>query len=101
MFVATDAKVYKLFNEKIVDSIDEINTKKVVNVRKIKQINNQVYLCSNDGLFILSKTGNKILNKYNFLASNEVFDAEIFNNELFVATKSGLAKINLNLVNQK
>ena len=101
MFVATDAKVYKLFNEKIVDSIDEINTKKVVNVRKIKQINNQVYLCSNDGLFILSKTGSKILNKYNFLASNEVFDAEILNNELFVATKSGLAKINLNLANLK
>lgn len=98
MWIATEGKVYKSFNEKIVDSISTINSIQVENINRIKAINKDVYLWNMNGLFILSAYGNKVLNKYNFLPSNDVYNVTRFNNQLLVATKDGLAKIADNLI---
>ncbi len=93
LWIATEDKIYKAFLEKIVDSITTINGKSVVNVNKIKVVGDYVFLCSTTGLFMIKSNQNRVLNKYNFLPNNEVYNAEFLNNELFVATKNGLAKI--------
>jgi ligand-binding sensor domain-containing protein len=101
MWIATEGKVYKAFNEKIVDSISTINNVEVENINRIKAIDNDVYLWNMNGLFILSSKGNRVLNKYNFLPSNDVYNVTRFNNYLLVATKDGLAKINSYLILKK
>lgn len=101
MYVATDGKVYKAFGKKIIDSITNINNYEVENIRKIKIIDHQIFLCGNNGLIMLSKKGNRILNKYNFLNSNEIFDVAKLKNELFVATKKGISKIDFSLIENK
>ncbi len=98
MWIATEDKVYKAFKEKIIDSISMINNNKVNNVNKIKVINNIVFLCSNSGLFVIKNNNNRVLNKYNFLPNNEVYNVALFGNEMLVATKDGLAKIETKLV---
>jgi ligand-binding sensor domain-containing protein len=97
MWIATEGKVYKSFNEKIVDSISTINNTTVENVIKIKIINDAIFLCSNSGLFVVKNHKNRFLNKYNFLPNNEVYNVSMYGNELFVATKDGLSKIDANL----
>jgi sensor histidine kinase YesM len=101
MWIAAEGKVYKVFNEKIVDSISTINNIRVENINRIKAIDNDVYLWNMNGLFILSTNGNRVLNKNNFLPSNDVYNVALFNNYLLVATKDGLAKIRSNLINKK
>lgn len=101
MWIATEGKVYKAFNEKIVDSITFINNIPVENINKIKTINDAIYLWNINGLFVLSSKGNRVLNKNNFLPSNEVYNVTQFNNQLLVATKDGLAKINADLILKK
>lgn len=101
MWIATEGKVYKSFNEKIMDSISTINTIQIENINRIKAIDNDVYLCNMNGLFILSTNGNRVLNKNNFLPSNDVYNVTLFNNYLLVATKDGLAKISINLIKKK
>ncbi|HCQ12326.1 MAG TPA: hypothetical protein DIU01_03510 [Flavobacterium sp.] len=98
MWIATEGKVYKTFREKVVDSISMINGIKAENVNKIKVINDVVFLCSNSGLFILKNKENRVLNKYNFLPNNEVYNVALFGDELLVATKDGLAKIAISLI---
>lgn len=98
MWIATENKVYKTFGEKITDSISMINNTKVENVIKIKVIGNSVFLCSNLGLFVIKNNQNRVLNKYNFLPNNEVYNVALLDKNLFVATKDGLAKIDTNLV---
>ena len=98
MWIAANNAIYKAVNEKIIDSITHVNYFKIDNIKKIKVLQNDVFLCAGNGLFILSKNGNKVLNKYNFLPNNEVYNVALFNNELFVATKDGLGKINYNLI---
>ncbi|MBC7493954.1 MAG: hypothetical protein H7221_03020, partial [Flavobacterium sp.] len=93
LWIATEGKVYKAFNEKIVDSISTINNFVVENVNKIKVYNDVVFLCSSKGLFAVKNKCNRVLNQFNYLPGNEVYNAIIFNNELLVATKDGLAKI--------
>ena len=66
MWVAANNSIYKIYNEKIVDQITEINTVKLDNVRKIKEIDGDVFLCAGNGLFKISKMGNFICNKFNF-----------------------------------
>jgi Histidine kinase/Two component regulator propeller len=101
MWVAVNNIVYKILNEKIIDSITQINETKIDNIHKIKQIGNDVFLCAGNGLFEISKNKNRVLNKYNFLPSNEVYNVELFENQLFVATKDGLAKLDFELISQK
>lgn len=98
MWIAANDVIYKIHNEKIVDSITHINETKLENVRKIKVIDKDVYLCSGNGLFKISKNGNRVLNKYNFLLNNEVHDVTLFQNKLFVGTIDGLGKINNEIV---
>lgn len=98
MWLATEGKVYKAVNEKIVDSISTINNTKVENVFKIKVSKTIVFLCSSSGLYIIKKNQNRSLNKYNYLPNNEVYNAILFENDLWVATKDGLAKIKTNLI---
>lgn len=100
MWVAANNSIYKVFNEKITDSILEINKIKIDNIHKIKQIGNDIFLCAGNGLFMISKNGNRVLNKYNFLPNNEIYNVEIFENELFVATKVGLAKLDYEMISQ-
>lgn len=101
MWIATEGKVYKTFNEKIVDSISSINNIPVENINRIKTINDAVYLWNMNGLFVLSPKGNRVLNKHNFLPSNDVYNVTQFNHQLLVATKDGLAKINATLILKK
>lgn len=101
MWIAANNAVYKVFQEKIVDSITQINDAKIDNIHKIVQIENDVFLCAGNGLFMISRNKNRVLNKYNFLPNNEVYNVTIFENKLFVATKDGLAKLDLNLIRQK
>lgn len=98
MWIATEGKVYKTFHEKVVDSISMINGTKVENVNKIKVSNDVVFLCSNSGLFIVKNRKNRVVNKYNLLPNNEVYNVALFDNELLVATKDGLAKIATSLI---
>ena len=98
LWIATESKVYKAFNEKIVDSIATINDCKVQNVNNIIFQNDAVFLCSITGLFILKNNQNRVLNKYNFLPNNEVYNASFYEDNLFVATKDGLAKIRTDVV---
>ena len=101
MLIAANNAVYKVFNEKIIDSITKINNIKLDNVRRIKQIESDVYLCAGNGLFKISKNGNRVLNKYNFLPTNDVYNVANFHNNIFVATNAGLVKINQEFVNNK
>ena len=101
LFIAVNNSIYKLKNELIIDSIKEINYAKIGTVNKMISIKNNLYLCTGNGLFILSKKGNFVLNKYNFLPNNEVYNMALFNNNLFVATKNGLGKIEDVLLNKK
>ena len=101
MWIAANNAVYKVFNEKIIDSITEINDVKLDNVRRIKQIENDVYLCAGNGLFKISKNRNRVLNKYNFLPTNDVYNVADFDNNIFVATNAGLVKISQEFVNNK
>ncbi len=101
MWIAANNSIYKVFNEKIVDSISQINDVKIDNIHKIKQIDGKVFLCAGNGLFMISKNGNRVLNKHNYLPNNDVYNAAIFEKELLVATKDGLAKIDFDLLTQK
>nr|WP_315153930.1 histidine kinase [uncultured Flavobacterium sp.] len=101
MWVATNDVIYKVFNEKTVDSITQINGVKPNNLQKIKLIGNDKYLCAGNGLFVLSKNGNRVLNKFNFLPSNDVNNVALFQNNLFIATSDGLGKINNEIINKK
>ena len=101
MWVVTESQVYKTFQEKIIDSVSTINNIRLENVNKIKSINNNIYFCAANGLFIISPNGNRVLNKHNFLPDNDVYNVAEFNNQLLVATKDGMAKINTNLLSQK
>jgi len=98
MWIAANNTIYKWKNNKIVDSISHINNTKLYNIRKIKIINNDVYLCAGNGLFKISAAGNRVLNKYNFLHSNDVYNVALFKDELFVGTINGLCKIENALV---
>ena len=93
LWIAANDAVYKVFNEKIVDSILFINDVKLNNVRKIKQFDNDVFLCAGNGLFKISKNGNLVFNKFNFLPTNDTYNAAFFNKKWFVATNNGLVKI--------
>lgn len=101
MWIATEGKVYKAFREKIVDSISSINNIPVENINRIKTINDAIYLWNMNGLFVLIPKGNRVLNKNNFLPSNDVYNVTQFNHQLLVATKDGLAKISTNLILKK
>ena len=101
LWIVTESQVYKTFHEKIIDSLPTINHTKLESVNKIKPINNNIYFCTSNGLFIISPNGNRVLNKYNFLPDNDVYNVAEFNNQLLVATKDGLAKVNTDLLLQK
>ncbi|WP_395054738.1 histidine kinase [Flavobacterium sp.] len=101
LWIAANNSVYKLVNEKIIESVTHVNFVKFDNIKKIKVIENDIFLCAGNGLFLISKNGNKVINKYNFLPNNEVYNVALFNNELFVATKDGLGKINFSLIKNK
>lgn len=101
MWVVTESQVYKTFQEKIIDSVSTLNNIRIENVNKIKPINNNIYFCAANGLFIISPNGNRVLNKHNFLPDNDVYNVAEFNNQLLVATKDGMAKINAHLLSQK
>ena len=93
MWVAANNSIYKIVNEKIIDRISEINDEKLENVRKIKKIGENIFLCAGNGLFKIGKRENFVYNKFNFLPSNDVYNVAVFNGDLFVATNNGLAKI--------
>ena len=101
MWVAANNSIYKVFKEKIIGRIVEINNIPLDNVRKIKQIGSDVFLCAGNGLFRIGKKENLVLNKFNFLPSNDVYNTIIFDSNLFVATNNGLAKINLEIISRK
>lgn len=101
MWIAANNAIYKVLNEKIVDIITAINTIKLDNIRKIKPINNDVFLCAGNGLFKISTNGNCVLNKFNYLPTNDVYNVAVFDNNLFVATNNGLAKIDQKIINLK
>ena len=101
MWIAANNSIYKIVNEKIIDSLSEINNLKLDNIRKIKPIGNDVFLCAGNGLFKISSDGNFVYNKFNFLPSNDVYNVTIFDKNLFVATNNGLAKIDKNIINLK
>ena len=101
MWIAANNAIYKVFNEQIIDSITQINNVKLDNIHKIKPAGEAVFLCAGNGLFKISKTGNYVLNKYNFLPNNDVYNVSLFENELFVATKDGLSIIDNNLITKK
>lgn len=101
MWIAANNSIYKVFNEKIVDSISQINETKIDNIHKIKQINDIVFLCAGNGLFMVSKNGNRVLNKHNYLPNNDVYNVAVFDKELLVATKDGLAKLDFDLLSKK
>ncbi len=101
MWIAVNNSIYKVFNEKIVDSISQINDVKIDNIHKIKQIDDIVFLCAGNGLFMVAKNGNRVLNKHNYLPNNDVYNVAVFEKELLVATKDGLAKIDFDLLTKK
>jgi len=101
MWIAANNVIYKAFNEKIVDSITRINGIELQNIKKIKLIGQDKYLCTSNGLFKISKAGNRVLNKFNFLPSNDVNNVALFQNSLFVATDDGLAKVNNEIITAK
>ena len=101
MWIAANNSIYKVFNEKIVSQIVEVNNVPLDNVRKIKQLENDVFLCAGNGLFKIGKSENFVFNKFNFLESNDVYNVTTFNKILFVATNNGLAKINSEVFSKK
>ncbi len=101
MWIAANNSIYKIVNEKIIDSLSEINDVKLDNIKKIKPIGNDVFLCAGNGLFKISSDGNFVYNKFNSLPSNDVYNVTIFDKYLFVATNNGLAKIHKNIINLK
>lgn len=101
MWIAANNAIYKVYNEKIVDSILEINNVRLDNVRKIKPIGSDIFLCAGNGLFKINKSGKFVCNKFNFLPSNDVYNVIVFDHNLFVATNNGLAKINQEILNTK
>lgn len=101
MWIAANNSIYKVYNEKIVDSIFEINNVRLDNVRKIKPIGTDIFLCAGNGLFKINKNGKFVCNKFNYLPSNDVYNVTIFDHNLFVATNNGLAKISQGILNTK
>lgn len=101
MWIAANNSIYKVYNEKIVDSILEINNVRFDNVRKIKPIGTDIFLCAGNGLFKINKSGKFVCNKFNFLPSNDVYNVIVFDHNLFVATNNGLAKISQKILNTK
>jgi hypothetical protein len=101
MWIATNSTIFKIYNERIVDSITQVNYVKLDNIHKIKPIGDAVFLCAGNGLFKISKNRNRVLNKYNFLPNNDVYNVALFDNELLVATKDGLGKVNNSLIEKK
>jgi len=59
MWVAASDVVYKIFNEKIIDSITSVNTIKLEDVQKIKPIGNDVFLCLKSGFLKFEKINKK------------------------------------------
>ena len=94
LLVAANNAVYKIHNQKIIDSIISINNVRIQNVNKIVVLNNTLFLCASNGLFKIDNKKNVVFNKYNFLPANEVYNVINFNSNLFVATNNGIAKIN-------
>ena len=101
MWIAANNAIYKVYNEKIIDSITEINNIKLDNVRKIKPIGTDIFLCAGNGLFKINKNKNFVCNKFNFLPSNDVYNITIFDKNLYVATNNGLAKISQEVFDKK
>lgn len=101
MWIAANKTIYKVFEEKIVDSISQINNINIDVIHKIKPIGDAVFLCANNGLFKISANGNRVLNKHNFLPNNEVYNVALLDNELLIATKDGLGKISDVLIQKK
>ena len=101
MWIAANNSIYKIFNEKIVSQITEVNNVPLDNVRKIKELENDVFLCAGNGLFKIGKSENFVFNKFNFLESNDVYNVTAFNKNLFIATNNGMVKINTEIFNKK
>ena len=101
MWVAANNSIYKIVNEKIIDSITEINNVKLENVRKIKEIKTDIFLCAGNGLFKIGQKENKVFNKFNFLPTNDVYNVAGFDENLFVATNAGIAKIKDSITTKK
>ena len=101
LLIAANNAIYKIYNEKIIDSIISINNVRLQNVNKIVPLQNTLFLCASNGLFKIDSKKNVVFNKYNFLPANEVYNVIEFNSNLFVATNNGIAKISTTVFNNK
>jgi hypothetical protein len=87
------------FKDKIVKKINQINGYSFENINKIILHQNQVWLATVNGLIRVDKPF--IINKYNYLTSNDVQDVCFYEGNLYVATTNGLNKIPLHVLEQK
>jgi hypothetical protein len=93
IFFAVENKLYTMKGEKITDSLQSVNGQNFGYVNKIVPRGEEIWLCTTNGLFrIDAKKGNRIFNKNNLLAENEVNDILFHENYLYIATKNGITK---------
>lgn len=87
------------FKDKVLKKITHVNGYAFDNINKIILHQNQIWLATVKGLISVDKPF--VINKYNYLTSNDVQDICFFEDNLYVATTNGLNKIPLHLLEQK
>jgi ligand-binding sensor domain-containing protein len=100
LYVAHESGVTEVINGKLIQQVGNL---RLNSVKKIKQINNQIWLATLDGVFICDNNFSplKILNKTSGLLSNSVSDI-VFNNEtICIATARGVAITNISNIVDK
>lgn len=97
LLAENNALVY--YKDTIAKKINQINGYSFENINKIILHQNQVWLATVNGLIRVDKPF--IINKYNYLTSNDVQDVCFYEGNLYVATTNGLNKIPLHVLEQK
>ena len=100
MFVASNNTVYKYLNGIKNAEITTINGIPLKFISKIKVVDSTIWIFAANGVFGMSPEGNYVLNKHNFLSDNEATDILRLENQVYITTKNGLVRIELNSVNQ-
>lgn len=99
LYIAVNNQLYFYKNEKFVKTISGINGVKLDVINSVFFHGNEIWIATVNGLFQWSEKGNRVFNKHNFLPDNDVQSIHFQKDYVFVATKNGIAKLNLDLMN--
>ena len=99
LYAAHEAGITELNSRKIIQQVGNL---RLNGVKKIKSINNQIWLATLDGVFICDNNFNplKILNKASGLPSNSINDICFADNIVCISTARGISFAEVNQINK-